>query len=72
MKEIRRRNVIKRRVYGPDGGLIDKYIIDANSPTFDADLTYVFQQNVARARRENKRLFGSPDGFAKRDGKVRK
>jgi hypothetical protein len=37
--------------------------IDSDSPTFGADLTYAFQQNVKRARAENKRLFGSPDGL---------
>jgi hypothetical protein len=36
--------------------------LDANSATFADDLTDVFERNVARARRENKRLFGTPDG----------
>ena len=72
VKGIRGLNVDVRWVRNPEGRLIKKFIIDSNSPTFDADLTYVFQRNVARARRENKRLFGSPDGFPKRDGKVRK
>jgi hypothetical protein len=37
------------------------YTVDINSPTFDTNLLYVFRRNVARIRRENKRLFGSPD-----------
>jgi hypothetical protein len=39
--------------------------IDANSPTLSADLTALFTRNVAKARRENKKLFGSPDGIRK-------
>ena len=35
---------------------------DPDSTTLAEDLTYIFQRNVAKARRENKRLFGSPDG----------
>jgi hypothetical protein len=37
--------------------------LDANSATFSDDLTAVFKRNVAKARRENKRLFGSAEGF---------
>jgi hypothetical protein len=40
--------------------------IDANSATFSDDLTLVFQRNVAKARRENKKLFGSASGFRSR------
>ncbi|HZR63171.1 MAG TPA: hypothetical protein VFA80_19675 [Xanthobacteraceae bacterium] len=71
-KAMRGLNVVVLRVRNPEGRSIEKFIIDSNSPTLDADLTFVFQRNVARARRENKGLFGSPDGFPKRDGKVRK
>jgi hypothetical protein len=35
--------------------------IDASSPTFGEDLRSAFEKNVAKARRENKRRFGSPD-----------
>jgi hypothetical protein len=42
---------------------VQVYWIDANSKTFTDDLTAVFKKNVAKARRENKRLFGSPDGL---------
>lgn len=42
---------------------MDIFTLKANSPTFDDDLTYVYQANVIKARRENKRLFGSAEGF---------
>jgi hypothetical protein len=35
--------------------------LSANSDTFSDDLTLAFGKNVASARRENKRLFGSSD-----------
>ena len=72
VKAMRGLNVDVRRVRDPEGRSVEKFVIHSNSPTLDADLTFVFQRNAARARRENKRLFGSPDGFPKRDGKVRK
>lgn len=34
---------------------------DANSATLDSDLLYVFKKNVAKARRENKRITGFVD-----------
>jgi hypothetical protein len=40
--------------------------LDPHSPTFTDDLTRLFQRNIARARRENKKLFGSPDGLPAR------
>ena len=35
--------------------------LDANSATFDEGLKYVFSRNVAKARRENKRILGRAD-----------
>jgi hypothetical protein len=35
--------------------------LDANSKTFDLDLQYVFQRNVAKARRENRKVTGRSD-----------
>lgn len=35
--------------------------LDANDDNFDDGLTYVFTRNVAKARRENKRITGSAD-----------
>jgi hypothetical protein len=37
--------------------------LDANSATFIDDLATVFRKNVAKARRENRQLFGSADGL---------
>lgn len=36
-------------------------VLDANTASFGSDLLQVFSRNVAKARKENKRLFGSPD-----------
>jgi hypothetical protein len=47
------------------GRFMEIYTIDPKSPTFRDDLTYVYRTNIASARRENKRLFGSADGFNK-------
>jgi hypothetical protein len=55
--------VRKRRVHGSDGRAKEVMLLDLNSTTFDDDLTYVFEKNVAKARRENKRLLGSADGI---------
>ena len=38
-------------------------LLDLNSATFDDDLTYIFERNVAKARRENKKLLDRPDGI---------
>jgi hypothetical protein len=35
--------------------------LDAHDGNFDDGLTYVFTRNVAKARRENKRITGSAD-----------
>jgi hypothetical protein len=35
--------------------------LDAGNPNFGDDLTFVFGRNVARARRENKRVTGALD-----------
>jgi hypothetical protein len=44
-----------------EGKLVEILTIDSNSPYFSSDLHSVFQKNVAKARRENKKRFGSPD-----------
>jgi hypothetical protein len=46
-----------------DGRTVRVLSLDANSATFSDDLTAVFTRNVAKARRENKRLFGSANGL---------
>ena len=52
----------EQRMRRPDGQIVRVVPIDPQSPTFDDDLTQIFQRNIAKARRENKKLFGSPDG----------
>jgi hypothetical protein len=51
----------KKRVMTADGGRETVWTVDAHSPTLDDDLLYVFRRNVAKARRENKRLTGKAD-----------
>ncbi len=55
----------EKQVYTSDGRRLKVSTIDANSPTLSADLTELFTRNVARARRENKKLFGSSNGVGK-------
>jgi hypothetical protein len=54
------------RMQRPDGVTVRVVPLDTHSPTFEDDLTEIFQRNIDRARRENKKLFGSPDGPAAR------
>jgi hypothetical protein len=58
----RRMRALEQRMRRPDGQIVRVVPIDLQSPTFDDDLTRIFQRNIAKARRENKKLFGSPDG----------
>jgi hypothetical protein len=55
-------SVREKRMRNSQGKFVRVLSLDANSATFIDDLTTVFEKNVARARRENKQLFGSPDG----------
>ena len=57
-----RPGVKKTRARDSAGQPMQIYTLDARSPTFGDDLTYVYQANVANARNENRRLFGSEDG----------
>jgi len=57
-----RPGVKKTRVRDSAGQPMQIYTLDARSPTFGDDLTYVYQANVATARHENRKLFGSADG----------
>jgi hypothetical protein len=63
-KHKSRHAISKTRVRNHAGNYVEVFTVDANSASFDDDLTQVFRQNVAAARRENKRLFGSAEGFA--------
>ena len=63
-KVIHRANrgpAIEQRVYGTDGRLKTVYTIDSGSDTFGSELGYAFKKNVAKARRENKKKFGTAD-----------
>ena len=51
----------KKRVATADGGRETVWTVNAHSRTLDDDLLYVFRRNVAKARRENKRLLGVAD-----------
>lgn len=56
-------SVREKRMRNADGKLMRVLSLDANSATFIDDLTTVFEKNVAKARTENIKLFGSPDGL---------
>jgi hypothetical protein len=56
-------SVREKRVRDSEGKSVRILSLDANSATFIDDLTIVFRKNVARARRENRRLLGSADGI---------
>jgi hypothetical protein len=59
-----RKGVVReRRLRDAYGRTVKVLSLDANSATFADDLTLLFERNVAKARRENKKLFGSADGL---------
>ncbi len=51
----------KKRFKASSGKYAEVTVLDANTATFGADLLKVFRENVTKARKENLRLFGSPD-----------
>jgi hypothetical protein len=55
-------SVREKRLVNSQGKSVRVLSLDANSATFIDDLTLVFEKNVAKARRENKRIVGSADG----------
>ena len=59
-------SVTTRKVIDAAGKAVTVHIVDPDSSTLADDLSYVFKQNVARARKEQKRLFGSADRVAKK------
>jgi hypothetical protein len=61
-----RRSLSEKRVFNSEGKPVKILTIDSNSPQFSADLLRLFQRNVAKARRENKERFGSPDGVRRK------
>jgi hypothetical protein len=50
-----------KRVRDSRGQLKTLRTLDAGSATFGQDLQYVFSKNVAKARRDNKRITGAAD-----------
>jgi hypothetical protein len=60
-REAEPASVGQKRVRGADGELHTLRTLNAGSKTFSNDLTYVFGKNVAKARRENKRVTGQTD-----------
>jgi hypothetical protein len=55
-------SVREKRVRNSEGKTVRVLSLDANSATFIDDLTTVFQKNVAKIRRKNRHMFGSPEG----------
>lgn len=55
------RAAVREQLVRTEAGSTTIRIIDAHSPSFAGDLQYVFNKNVAEARRENKRLLGVAD-----------
>lgn len=53
--------VAEKRVRTQEGQLRTVRTVDADSPSFGDDVTYVFTRNVAKARRDNKRVIGAND-----------
>lgn len=54
-------SVGKKRVATPGGGWKTVFTLDVHSPSFEDGMLYVFRRNVAKARRENKRVLGVAD-----------
>lgn len=55
------RSVGKKRIRTSAGGWKTVRTLDANSAIFEEGLRYVFTKNVAKARRDNKRVVGATD-----------
>jgi hypothetical protein len=54
-------SVGKKRVTSATGERKTVLTLDANSPSFEDGLQYIFARNVAKARRDNKRIVGVAD-----------
>lgn len=57
----KRHGVVVKRVRSEDGEVRTLSSLDAGSKSFRDDLTHVFGKNVAKARKENKRVTGVSD-----------
>jgi hypothetical protein len=60
------RTVAEKRVRDTAGQVKTLRVLDIGSETFGDDLQYVFGKNVAKARRDNKRIIGTSDVAPKR------
>lgn len=54
-------SVSEKRILDAEGRRKTLRTADADSKTFGVDLRYIFEKNVAKARRDNKRLIGATD-----------
>ncbi|WP_043343302.1 hypothetical protein [Belnapia moabensis] len=58
---------VSERIVQVNGGTLTVIrVLDARRATFGTDLAYVFGCNVMRAREENEKVTGSPDGIVVR------
>lgn len=53
--------VVSKRIRTSDGKFFVFRYVDANSASFGSDFDSVFRSNVRKARRDNKRIVGTPD-----------
>jgi hypothetical protein len=58
---IKGANLPKQRVRDESGQIRTVYKLDAGSGRFDVQFSKAFSLSVAKARKENKRVTGSPD-----------
>lgn len=49
-------SVMEKTLHRADGKRVRILSLDANSPTFGSDLGIVFRRNVAKAKRENRKI----------------
>jgi hypothetical protein len=56
-----------KRVRDSEGRIVVLRTLDANSATFGTDFRHVFERNVDKARRENRKLTGAADGIVRKD-----
>jgi len=69
--ELGLRKATVRTVHRADDDSPPVYRVDADSPTFGKDLERLFRLNVARARRDNKRIVGVTDFVPRKRGATR-
>lgn len=62
LKTGKAKSIARTRVRTRTGQIMTVFTVGANNASFEDDITRVFSENVAAARRENTKLFGSPDG----------